>query len=52
MTFWNGYVIGRVGSSSWSLPKAMRLAVNVRKPRSTSRARAPIVKRESAGVRR
>ena len=38
-TFWFLYVMGRPGRSSWSLPKAMRLPVKVRKPRSISRAR-------------
>ena len=48
MTFWFLYVIGRVGSTSWSLPAAIRLPVNVRYPSSTSTTIAKVRKAVSS----
>ena len=45
MTFWPRYVIGRPGSSSWSLAAAIRLPVNVSPPTTTSKSSAVSVTR-------
>ena len=51
-TFCPGYVTGRCGIhfTSWSLPAAIRLPVNVKKPRITSTARALMRKGVIAAV--
>jgi hypothetical protein len=47
MAFCPFQVTGAPVMSPWSLPKAMRLPVKVRKPKNTSNPRAPMVNRSS-----
>ena len=52
MKFWPFQVIGAPEMKPWSLPNAMMLPVNVRKPRNVSKPSAPSLKYVSPSTSR